>query len=230
MEWVRLRRLHRLFLRLLAASALLESAWADGKVYHNDETVPPSIPFQRALILQEDGTETLFLQSRYQVASGGKKVGWIVPIPALPEVTSLSADLGSVVFEDLSLTTKPKIYDGSSLLLLLLLILAVAYVIAYPILLSLSLVTRTADRLRSKKLLAIAASIIPLLSLLILGSRGRFIDSAATVEVLQEHDVGIYHVKVIRAQQADDLLAWLQEHEFRSAQADQIAFADYIKK
>ena len=52
-----------LSLALVLVSSTL--ARADGKFYSR-EPVPPNIPYQRALLMYDDGTETLILQSKFK--------------------------------------------------------------------------------------------------------------------------------------------------------------------
>ena len=85
-------------------------ALADGKMFWR-ESIPPEIPYQRALILFRDGTETLVLQSRYEIPKTGEKttLGWIVPVPSVPEVASLPADIAHHLFRHLSMNSDPRV-------------------------------------------------------------------------------------------------------------------------
>ncbi|MFO1522595.1 MAG: hypothetical protein U1G05_11255 [Kiritimatiellia bacterium] len=84
-----------LLLLLLSAG----SARADGKMYWR-EAVPPTIPYQRAMIFFRDGVETLVLQSKHELPGPGKAapIGWVVPVPAVPELASIPADVAHEAF------------------------------------------------------------------------------------------------------------------------------------
>ena len=89
---------------LVALALMLSSAnlWADGKFY--SERVPPDIPYQRALILFSGGKETMFLQSKFSpggAAATNSNFGWVVPVPAPPELGSMSASDASWMFHQL---------------------------------------------------------------------------------------------------------------------------------
>ena len=74
--------------------------YADGRFFVR-EKVPASIPYQRALLMFEDGCETLILQSKYHLhASGtGPFLGWVVRIPAVPELATMDAEIADCIFE-----------------------------------------------------------------------------------------------------------------------------------
>ncbi len=61
-------------------------AQADGKFYYGDQ-VPRDVPYQRAILFHDGETETLLIQSSFHGAP--VDVGWVVPVPALPEVAVL---------------------------------------------------------------------------------------------------------------------------------------------
>jgi hypothetical protein len=102
----------------LIVACTTDTAFADGKMFWR-EKVPPKIPYQRALILYRDGTETLVLQSRYQIPKTGETttLGWVVPVPAVPEIASMPADAARHMFTYLSMNSRPRVTRIAPMLL-----------------------------------------------------------------------------------------------------------------
>ena len=220
-----------LFLLAMAVQAL-----ADGKMFWKEE-IPPTIPYQRALILFRDGRETLVLQSKYEIPRTPAKVslGWVVPVPAVPEVASMPAGSAQSMFWELSMRSRPRVtslFDmiayvlffgllGLSLMTLLLGLLS--YVFPFP-----PWFLRNRDRL-------IRFPFYSLLTLILM-SPIAFISARAWkggdygVDVIAEHRVGIYDVKVVKATDTGELIAWLQAHEFKFGDEDKSGFESYVSK
>ena len=102
-------------MRRIAVTALIlaptaAQSMADGMMFWREE-IPPKIPYQRALILFDKGTETLILQSRYEIpkGDGNSTLGWVLPVPAVPEVASMPADMAEDLFMDLSEYSRPRV-------------------------------------------------------------------------------------------------------------------------
>jgi hypothetical protein len=97
-------------------SAMAMPAIGDGKMFWR-EKVPPTIPYQRALILFKDGTETLVLQSKYEIPKKETKasLGWVVPAPAVPEVATMRADAAQHMFLTLNLMSRPRVTSISDI-------------------------------------------------------------------------------------------------------------------
>jgi len=95
------------------------SSIADGKFYYR-ENIPSDIPFQRAILLFEDGIETLIVQSKYQ--STLEDFGWVIPIPAYPELAIVKPHAADMLFRNLATRTRPDITTGTEIIALLALI------------------------------------------------------------------------------------------------------------
>ncbi|MGD8597197.1 MAG: hypothetical protein PVJ26_09240, partial [Anaerolineae bacterium] len=95
-----------IFLTLLATGV---PVWADGGFYWHEE-VPPHIPYQRAILWYDGQQETLLLQSKYDSANAATpdSLGWVVPVPSVPELASLDPDLAESLFRDLDQKTKTR--------------------------------------------------------------------------------------------------------------------------
>ena len=88
----------------------VEPAWADGKFYAA-ESVPPALSYQRALLLYEDGEEVLLLQSKYELdsAMADRTLGWVVPVPSVPDLGSMSSEDADDIFRELDLRSMPSV-------------------------------------------------------------------------------------------------------------------------
>ena len=223
---------------LIVAAAAVQSI-ADGKMFWREE-IPPRIPYQRALVLFRDGTETLVLQSRYEIPETSEKtiLGWVVPVPAVPEVASMPAHAASRLFRDLSENSLPRITSISDIALglVFLLLLIVACLSVLTLLLCLlSFVAPFSPRFIQHRGEVAGCSLLSLFCCFLLAPlmmRGCSASGSKSsgVDVIAEHRVGIYDVRVVRADSADELISWLKTNEFKFGQRDTAAFNSYMSK
>ena len=225
----------RIALILLFLGALASHAFADGKMYWRD-TVPPDIPFQRALILFDEGTQTLVLQSKYQASEGNEPttIGWVVPVPAAPELASMPADLAARVFFDLGRNSRPKVTDVAGSLFFVLFTTVAGLSLATLLLCLLSFVLplpqwvkRTRDALSRYALCGLFGCVV---MAFLFPSLGRTARGGDGVDVISEQQVGIYDVRVVRSAESGPLIAWLNENDFKFGEADTAAFDSYLSK
>lgn len=224
----------RIAVVMLILAASVAQSMADGKMFWR-ENIPPKIPYQRALILFDDGTETLILQSRYEIPEGNEKttLGWVVPLPAVPEVASMPADMARHMFMYLSMNSGPRVtriaptvfgvlfltVAGLSLLTLLLCLLS--FFLPLPQRFKENRGRLALYSLRGLLICFVAAIIIPSFA----SARG-----SLGVDVIAEQRVGIYDVSVVRSDAADNLIAWLNKHDFKFGDDDATAFDSYVSK
>jgi len=228
----------RIFIMGLIVAAAAVQSIADGKMFWR-EKIPPRIPYQRALVLFRDGTETLVLQSRYEIPETSEKttLGWVVPVPAVPEVASIPADEATRLFRDLSMNSRPRITSVSNIatdLFLLLLIIVACLSVLTLLLCLLSFVVPFSRRFIQHRGELAGCSLLSLfccffMTLFFAGS-ATLGGKSSGVDVIAEHRVGIYDVRVVRADSADELISWLKTNEFKFGQRDIAAFNSYISK
>lgn len=229
-----MRRIAAALVILVAATAA--QALADGKLFWR-EKIPPTIPYQRALILFDEGTETLILQSRYAVSEArtNSNLGWVVPVPAEPEVASMRADHTTRLFHRLSMYSPPKITSIRPIVftcvILALLLVLVRVTLFY--LASFALPPGVYRRKRHLLLCLLLVGFAGWLWLLVgylssLGQAGQA--EGAGVDVIAEHRAGVYNVKVVRSDEAGALVDWLNTNEFEYGAEDIAAFESYVSK
>ena len=228
------RRMRSLIAFVVLVCAMAGQALADGKMF-GKEDVPPSIPYQRAIILFDEGVETLILQSRYEIPGGdGKPVlGWVVPVPAVPEVASIPAEVARDVFWTLDRRSRPTVTVVSSMVftglflsvaglsLLTLLLCLISFVLPLP--------RWFRDRRGRFARYAMWGVLLCFLMLFIVPNfvltRGK-----SGVEVVSEQHVGIYDVRVIRSDDVGTLIDWLNENQFTFGDKDSTVFNSYVSK
>ena len=222
-----------LTISLIVAATAVQSL-ADGKMFWREE-IPPKIPYQRALILFRDGTETLVLQSRYEIPETGGKttLGWVVPVPAVPEVASMPAYGADELFRDLSMSSLPLVTRIVPTAFILVLFTVGGLSVLTLLLCLLSCVTPFSPSFVKSRVKLARFSLWGLFfCFLMLMIAGLFSTAGVSsgVDVVAEHSVGIYHVRVVRSDNADELISWLKTNEFEFGQQDTAAFNSYISK
>jgi Uncharacterized protein conserved in bacteria (DUF2330) len=216
---------------LILASTAAQSI-ADGVMFWR-ETVPPKIPYQRALILFDKGTETLILQSRYEIpkGDGNSTLGWVVPVPAVPEVATMPADTAWSLFMGLSEYSRPRItiirpivfavlFGGvAGLSLLTLLVCLLSFVLPLP-----QRFKENRGRLARYSMLGL------LIGFPIIIRSFTLTRESLGVDVIAEQRVGIYDVSVVRSDNTEGLIGWLNKNDFKFGDRDRAAFDSYISK
>ncbi len=218
---------------LILATTAAQSL-ADGKMFWR-ENIPPTIPYQRALILFGEGTETLILQSKYEIPVGSEKsiLGWVVPVPAVPEIASMPADTAQHVFMYLSMNSQPKVtrrshtvltvlfFGIAGLSLLTLLLCLLSFVLPLP-----RWVNENRSRLACYSLCGLFFCFLMLIIIpSFMKARG-----SLGVDVIAEQRAGIYDVSVVRSDNAKGLIDWLEKQDFKFGDQDTAVFDSYVSK
>jgi hypothetical protein len=225
---------------VLVVGAMGEAAYGDGKFFVR-EKVPADLPYQRAFLTFFNGYETLLVQSKYELAKPAdvNSLGWVVPVPAVPEVASVRADVASWFFSATGRRTQPRPVHVSDMLSLSGIVLFFAgvvlcipwctpYVVEYLFPGRMRL-----PRLAGGRLARIAAVLMVgglLLAIITGGRAGRMAAGGPPVEVVKAQQAGIYDVKVIRADTAEAITSWLRDNGFNFGQADTDVLQDYVRR
>jgi len=208
-------------------------ALGDGKFFV--EKVPPDIPYQRAFILFHEDSETLVLQSKYELSQSEAidSLGWVVPVPSVPEIASADADATWISFYKASAHTQPEVTRISGFIFPItvifffccvgfLLVLLVEYLFLNKIRLS---------KAAWQRRLWISLLITFIAFFLMTSIRPRFQASFnVEVEIVKADKAGIYDVKVIRSQSAEAILGWLMENGFGFNDNDAQVFKNYVDR
>ena len=211
------------------ALALCATVHANGKFYYS-APIPSEVPFQRALIIAEEGQETLLLQSTYQVPADSpfdpaSQIGWVVPVPAVPELASMDAYEADGLFRTLARRTVAVKSDYWSAVLGLAFMLFLIYACYRE-----NKVVPPARQSRNCACLTLILLIVgPFTLLSVPGMHGCSAPSAG-VDVVSEKTVGAYNVKVIDAEESTPLLEWLRENDFEFGEEDEGVFRAYIDR
>ena len=125
-----MRAIFRIMLLLLIIGGFSTTAYGDGKIYIPDK-IPADIPYQRACLIFHEGFETLILQSKYEFSQAAdvNSIGWVIPVPSIPELGSVDAINAWSFFWRFSLRFRPKVFHISELIFLFIVILFFACII-----------------------------------------------------------------------------------------------------
>ena len=218
---------------------LSTKAFADGKFYFYHEGVPPDTPYQRAFLIFHESTETLILQSKYEISESQSidSLGWVVPVPSVPEITSFDADIANRLFSTANMHTQPRVVKVSSffaslpyIIFLLSFFSLLLLLLLYPVLKKIGM--------SSAKWLKLAKICFKtfVISYIVLFFWGAFMPALSRqfkgkdVEIIKAQKAGIYDVKVIKSEKTDAIIEWLNENNFNFNETDSVIFDDYISR
>ena len=232
-----MRVLTRYIILILIIWLFCANAYGDGRMYFYFDRVPVDIPYQRAFLVYNEGIETLILQSKYEFSQTKdvNEIGWIVPVPSVPEIASADADKAFLFFFHTSIGTQPKTiqiklipYFILVFILLASLVLFILFILLYPFLRIIGMSNTTWNHWNS---LFARAGTITFFILLFFGLFGLFmpaLSKSGDVEVVNAQKAGIYDVKVIKGDTAQGIMDWLNENQFKFSEKDREAFSDYV--
>lgn len=206
--------------------ALSSSVMADGAFYASNFS--PEIPDQRAVISYLDGRELLIVQSNFTGVSGD--FGWVIPVPAEPEFSSIDMLYSDSFFHTLLRNTAPRETLISATCSALAGILVICLILLVPLLLYrffFFILGEPVPRLGygSVIYLAMAFLLIIFMMFATLGTH-----DSQDVEMLSTGYAGVYDVKVIKASNSGALLDWLNENKYQFTKSDEKVFKEYIDK
>lgn len=205
-------------------------AFADGKFF-SPEKVPPYLPYQRALIAHDDARELLILQSKFQ--GEARDFGWVIPLPAVPELAAMWPGSEESLFSMVDWWSGPSVtqvrltvYGGLFILCLAMAIIVLCASYQYKL-----------SKGKWPRYLGASPITVFFLFIFVCLGIGVIVPNTMTggipsnsVEVVKAQQVGIYDVKVIKADDSGDLLAWLNEHGYKFNEEDKDVFKSYIKR
>lgn len=212
---------------------------ADGMFYW-PEDIPLEISYQQALLLFDGKQETLILQSEYNSPNSvmADSLGWVVPVPSVPELASVDADVAASLFAGLNASThpRPRVIRISYVLLL-----AIAFILPVGSILTLlacwlsffipamHFVQRHRRGLIVGAFLVLVPSACAYVGVYIY-PRSQWNALSPAVDVVKAEQVGIYGVQVVKADQAGDLIEWLNENRFQFDEEDTQVFDQYLSR
>lgn len=221
---------YTLFICIIAG--LCEPANGDGKFFVV-EKIPPDLPYQRAFLLFNEGSETLILQSKYEFlqSDAADTLGWIVPVPAVPEIAGADAILASNSFLKASLRSQPDVKSISGMIFPMALIFFFGCIgflfvlfLEYPFLEKTDLSKAAWRRRLSKGLIS------TIIAFVLMTFTAPHLGSSFNVEIVKAGRAGIYDVKVIKSNSAEAILNWLKENGFSFSENDKKVFEQYIQR
>lgn len=221
-----------MFLIIIASPAI--AAKGDGKFFVR-EKVPAGIPYQRAILLFGQGQETLILQSKYDLAqsAGAHSLGWVVPVPTVPELAAIDANEAATLFRGLSLQTRPHVTRISvGIWFVTMVVLVMVLVLLLRLLRDARLHPDAPSR--TKKARQIRIALFVSVTTLLLGGIWMpplsSVRGTNDVEVVKAGQVGIYDAKVVRGQNAEAITDWLVGNGFSFNDGDRQVFKDYVDR
>lgn len=203
---------------------------ADGKMYAR-EKVPTTIPYQRALILFDQGRETLVLQSQYRIpgetTGSDHPLGWVVPVPAPPEFATMPAQYADWLFHDLDMLAAPDVTLWRNHAIIGLFVGSIVISLGSVFL---SFLPRAAGKRSILRRVSLASVIIAFATFLAAPLVIRQSKGPGGVEVIQSGKAGIYDVSVLKSETPGALIAWFNRNGFQFSSEDSESIRSHLER
>lgn len=202
----------------------VEPARADGKFFALKVADEPGIQAQRAVLVFQDGVETLILQS--DVAGDETAYGWLLPLPAEPTTIEACAPNTLTALDALLQPHIAHPLEGG-----------VPFMIAVVVIVLLACMSHVhhaahprASAAPAIQLARLALRIlVPVLLVgLLLPTLSRHHGLSADITVLRRTQAGVYDIAVIKGSEARGVMEWLSEHGFRCPPSAAAVIHDYV--
>ncbi len=196
-------------------------ARADGKFFQTIAVQEePRIPSQRAVVRYKDGKLTLVIQST--VNSASKDLGWVIPLPAVPEKME-KVEPG--LRESMAFVLGPKVVDdanmGGAFIFIVLLIIATCWALGGPL--------RRVVGLTLFGTLIFAIALAISIPNNLAAAQASIAGGSNDITIATEVRIGSYDAKVLTARTPEALDAWLAQNGFASLSvAEKQAVREYI--
>lgn len=198
--------------------------FGDGKVIPKTAMAKVTIPDQRAFIAYRNGIEHLAIETNFQ--GEGKDFAWIIPTPSPPEVRAVSSGF----FPTLQALLLPKIkhrylepYIPTFEALFWILLLCIICFLIYKL-------NRSAEaRCFCYVLLFFVIIMIGFLMPTTM-SGGVSFQVPPTISIHQTARVGAYEVMSLSSEDAQDLVTWLKQNDYKVSVGSAKAIEEYVKK
>jgi hypothetical protein len=203
---------------------------ADGKMYAR-EKVSTTIPYQRALILFDQGQQTLVLQSHYRIPGGttgsDHPLGWVVPVPAPPDFATMPAQYADWLFHDLDMLAAPDVTLWRNHAIIGLFVGSIVIALGSQFLWFLARAAGKRSTLRRVSLASVIVAFATFLSapMVIRQSKG-----PGGVEVIKSGKAGIYDVSVLKSETPGELIAWFNRNGFNFSPEDSESIRSHLKR
>lgn len=235
------------FRRVLAALfwlALLAPAspvLADGKYYAREAKVGPSVPYQRAMISFNGEREILVVQSQYKNRGQTplRDLGWIIPLPTVPEVGTMEPYRAERLFSRLGMKSSIR-YVSISDRLMAWLTFAIMIGLGAMLLRLLAAFAVVLFKLKPDPLIGTPRGNLKLVGLTFLGMLLAMIatpqfssygpNGKGAVDVVKAQTVGGLDFKVVKSGDAAALLSWFTQHGLNYDPTDIAAIERHVAK
>ena len=205
----------------------------DGKVYVALEEVPAHIPYQRALILFDEGKQTLVLQSKVETGEAAESAGplaWVVPLPSVPELDSFPATFAYPVFFFLGMRSQPNVISIRTWIPIVMLFGSAGLFLFFFLRGARMAGLDGCRGIRRRNEICMMVSGVVFLLLMFGIPAFSLAGEGVDAEVVKAEQVGIHEVRVIRSDDSSALLEWLTTNGFAFSQDDLPVLDRYVER